>query len=112
MDINSLIFGDQDDEGHYEFRRFKTFGVEKLEDSSDDEPPMLMLMKGLAGKKSIEKMKSWYVSSDRFDGVIFTPKVDVRIVGMGIYAPSDKKSTNFIINYKWSLERAPNGTTI
>ena len=69
-------------------------------------------MKGLAGKKGIEKMKSWYVSQDRYDGVIFTPKVDVRIFGMGIYAPIDKNITNFIINCKWSLEKTPNGKTI
>ena len=50
VDINSLIFGDKDEDGHYEFRRFKKFGVDKIEDSSDDdESPMIKLMKDLVG---------------------------------------------------------------
>jgi hypothetical protein len=33
IDLNSLLFGEKDVEGHYEFKRFRKFGLDQPEDT-------------------------------------------------------------------------------
>jgi len=57
--------------------------------------------------EEIIKKKSWIVNKLE-DGIIFTPKTDVRIVGIGVYAPIGSP-TRFAMICRFKIQKSPNG---
>lgn len=47
--------------------------------------------------------KGWDVDKNKWDAIIFTPKKDVKIFGIGIFSPEDNKPHNFTLTYKWLI---------
>ena len=46
----------------------------------------------------------WYIGRDRWDGVMFIPKRDVRIFGVGIFEPYPQSRRDFKYGYKYVLK--------
>jgi PHR domain len=46
----------------------------------------------------------WYIGRDRFDAVTFTPRVDVRIFGAGVFEPYPLAVHNFTYGHKYVIQ--------
>ena len=52
---------------------------------------------------------SWYVGRERWDAIVFAPKSDVKIYGIGVYEKYDAAS-NFTIGYQYFIESGDSQT--
>jgi hypothetical protein len=50
----------------------------------------------------------WYIGGDRWDSVAFQPRRDVRVYGIGIFAPYPLADHSFRYGYKYLIQAAGN----
>ena len=67
------------------------------------------LFKALLGS---DEPRAWHIQFHKKDAIIFKPKVDVRIFGVGIYAPTDDDKREFRYKYRWEIQKTANGENI
>ena len=48
----------------------------------------------------------WYIGRDRWDGIIFQPRNDIRVFGVGIFTPYPVGDHSFKYGYKYVLQAA------